>query len=411
MTSELARRIAITIGALLIFRLSLHIPLPGLAPPVSQDYLREHASFLVRVLSGPNLTPIGVLVLTPYISAAIIIQLVAMVWRRFGSLERSGEAGRRMIARYTLILALLLATFQAFGVASSLQNIHGAVDNPGGWFVLSATASMVGGVFFLIWLSELITRHGIGNGLALIISVVILVSLPHEIAVIMELVRQGALSANVALFHAMFWVVLVALMVFVESARRNVRIEFAERKVGERVFPAQSAVLPIKINSAGLLVPVTVAPWFWSLPLTFAAVIFGNGPLLHAAYNHMVFGNPAHLVVSAVAIFILAFVYTSYVLDPERVAEQLGKRGGTIPGVEPGEPTADHLDRVASLTTVIGAVYLTALSLIPEVFLAVGHELPYKIGGGSVLIVVCTILDIQKQVRDVSLTGKGGGHR
>lgn len=412
MTKELARRIAFTIGALLIFRLALHIPLPGLTPPISEEVLRQPSSFLTRLLSGPNLTPIGVLVLTPYISAAVIIRLISMVWGRLGSLERSGEVGRRRIARYTLILTLLFTVAQAFGVAASLSAIRGMVEDPDGWFLLSATASMVGGVFFLIWLSELITRYGIGNELALILSVGVLISLPQEIAGTLELMRQGVVSANVVLFHAVFWVTVVALMVFVESARRNVRIEFAERKVGERVLPAQSAVLPIKINSAGLLVPVTTSAWVWLLPLAFAGVIFGeNAPWLVAAYQHMGIGRPAHLIIASVAIFVLVFVYASHVLDPERAADFLSKRGGAIPGVEPGEPTADYLDRVASLTTVIGAVYLTALSLIPEAFWVFGHDLPYKISGGSVLIVVCTILDIQKQVRDISLTKKGGGRR
>jgi preprotein translocase subunit SecY len=224
--------------------------------------------------------------------------------------------------------------------------------------------------------------------------------------------RQGALSANVVLFHTVLWMAVVALIVFVESARRNVRIQFAERKVGQRVLPAQSAVLPIKINSAGLLVPVTVAPWFWTLPLAFAALFFGNqGPLFLAAYNLMAFGTPAHLIIGAIAIFILVFVYTSYVLDPERVAESLSKRGGVIPGVEPGEPSADYLDRVVSLTTVVGAVYLTAVALFQEALWAYSHVMVYNISGGSALIVVCTILDIKKQVRDVSLTNNGDERR
>jgi preprotein translocase subunit SecY len=401
MTSELARRIAITIGALLVFLMSRHIPLPGLAPPIS--------------FGGPNLMPISALFLTPYISAAVIVRLVSMVWRRLASLERSGEVGRRRIARYTLILTLLLAISQAFGVASGLQGVRGIVNDPDGWFVLSATTSMVGSVFFLIWLSELITLHGIGNGLALMLSVGILGALPGDVADVIQALRMGAVSPNVVLFHAVLWVAIVALIVFVESARRNVKIEFAQRKVGERVFPAQSAVLPIKINSAGLLVPVTVAPWLWSLPLAFAGLIFGNTWWV-AAHNYMAFGTPAHLIIGSVAILILVFVYTAYVLDPERTAESLGKRGGAIPGVEPGEATADYLDRVASLTTLIGAVYLLAVSLIPEAFVAYANTsllhsnilLPYNMSGGSVLIVVCTILDIKKQVRDVSLTDNGG---
>jgi len=398
MNLELVRRIAITIGALLIFRLGSQIPVPGISAQAG-----------VLSSGAVNRLSIFALGLIPYLSAAIIIQLISVVWGRLSSLERSGEAGRRKIARYTLIATLLLATFQAYGIASAMQEISGLVTDPDGWFLLPAIASMVGGVFFLIWLSEQITRHGIGNGIALVVSVGILVLLPADVASVIEVMRRGIVSGDLVLFHVIFWVALVALMVFVENARRNIRVEFAERKVGSRLLPARSAVLPIKLNSAGVLVPVTVAPWFWSLPLAFAALIFGaKEPWLAAAYEHIAFAKPAHLIIGSIAIFILAFIYTSYVLDPEHAVDSLGKRGGTIPGAAPGEPTADYLDRVVSLTTVVGAVYLVAVSLIPEVFVASGHMLPYKISGGSALIVVCTILDIRKQVRDVSLTNPGG---
>jgi preprotein translocase subunit SecY len=398
MNLELARRVAITIGALLIFRLGSHIPVPAAWPSVGQ-------------LSSGALNRISIfaLVLVPYLSAAIIIQLISMVWGRLSSLERSGEAGRRRIARYTLILTFVLASFQAFGIASAMRDIPGLVDPSDSLFVVTATASMVGGVFFLIWLCELITVHGIGNGIALVLSVSFLAALPADVASVIEVARQGMVSANLVLFHAVFWVAAVALMVLVEGARRNVRVEFAERRVGSRLLPTRSAVLPIKLNSAGFLIPVTVAPWLWSLPLAFAAFIFGaKEPWLAAAYDHMGFGKPAHLIIGSIAIFVLVFIYTSYVLDPEHAADSLGKQGGTIPGVAPGEATAEHLDRLVSLTTVNGALYLVAVSLIPEVFVAYGDMLPYKISGGSALIVVCTILDIRKQVRDVSLTNPGG---
>ena len=211
------------------------------------------------------------------------------------------------------------------------------------------------------------------------------------------------------LFHVVFWVAFVALIVRVESARRNIPLEFAARQLGKRWLPRRNAVLPIKLNSAGLLIPVTVAPWLWSLPLAIGAFVLGaRQPWLVAAYEHLRFGQPAHLVLGAVAVFVLVFIYTSYVLDPEQAAATLQEQGGAIPGVAPGEATADHLDRTVSLTTVLGAAYLASVSLIPELFTAWGDMLPYKISGGSALIVVCTILDIRTQVRDVSLTNPGG---
>jgi len=398
MTQELARRIAFTIGALLIFHLGSHIPVPGIS---ANGPLSSSAFLRLSILS---------LNLVPYLSAAIIIQLLSMVWGRLSSLERSGEKGRTRIA-HTLILTLPVAGFQAFGVASAMARIPSLVANPDGWFLLSVTTSMVGGVFFLIWLAELITRHGIGNGLALLLCVPVLVSLPADLANVLVAMRQGAVSLNLALLHAIFWVVLIATMVCIEGARRNVLVEFAGRKAAGRMFSAQRSILPIKLNSAGFLIPATVMPWVLTLPLYLAVQIFGDAPGLLTAYKQLQFGQPAHLIVGTVVLFILVFVYTAYVLDPERIAEQLGKRGGAIPGVEAGEPTADCLDRVVSLTTLIGAVYLLAVWLVPETFAAFGGMLPYKFSGGSALIVVCTMLDLQKQVRDVSLTNPGGERR
>src|SRR5882757_1118112 len=397
MTQELARRIVLTIGALLIFRLGCYVPLAG-------------TSMQTGLISSGSVTRISIFSLSiiPYLTAAIIIQLVSVVWGRLSALERSGEAGRRRIIGYTLILTLLLAAFQAFGIASALQNIRGFVVEPGSWFLLSTTVTMVGGVFFLVWLSEQITRHGVGNGLALILSVGIVVSFPGELAIALELLRQGAVSSNLVLFNAVLWIALVALIVLVETARRNVPVQYVARQVGKRLFAPRSSVLPLKLNSAGFLIPTVVAPWVLYLPLAGASFLFGERPWLAAAYAHIRFGQPVHVILGSTAIFALAFIYTARVLDPEQAAEALQAQGGAIQGVAPGEATADHLDRIASLTTVVGAVYLVAVSLIPEGLLAGGIALPYKIGGGSVLIVVCTILDLKKQVRDLWFTNRGG---
>jgi preprotein translocase subunit SecY len=395
MSFELARRIAVTLGALLIFRLGSQIPLAGISIP--------------GPLSSAQVGRISIFALSliPYLSAAIIIQLVSVVWARLSSLERSGEAGRRRIARFTLILTLLLAAFQAFGIASAVQNIPGLVTEPGSWFLLSATASLVGGVFFLVWLSEQMTRRGLGNGLALILFVGIVVSLPGEIVAALELLRQGAVSGNLLLFTALLWVALIALIVLAEGARRNVPVRYAARKVGQRLLPPRASMLPIKLNSAGFMIPATVTPWIFYLPLAFATFVFGQTPWLATAFEHIQFARPAHMILGSIAVFALVFIYTAYVLDPERAAVVLRERGGAIPDVASGEPTADYLDRVVSLTTVVGAVYLVAVFLIPEALVAYG-KLPVFFGGGSALIVVCTILDIQTQVRGYSLTGPGG---
>ncbi|MCK1733622.1 preprotein translocase subunit SecY [Bradyrhizobium sp. 138] len=403
MSRELARRIALTIGALLLFRLGTQIPIPGL-----------DASRLASLPSFNDRLSLFSLGLIPYLTAAIFVRLLSVVWRGLSSLERSGEDGRRKVARATLGLTLALAAFQAYGIASTLISFPELVRTPDGWFVVTATASMVGGVFLLVWLSEQITHYGIGNGLALILSVGMLVSLPRDVAGIANVVRSGAVSGNLVIIHAVLWVVTIAVIVLVEGARRNVRVEFGAREVGARQLPARDAILPIKLNSAGFLIPVTVAPWIFFLPLALAGfVLGGDHPLVNAAYRHFQLGQPVHMILVSIAVFLLAFVYTAHVVDPEHTAKSLAQRGGRIPGVAPGEATADYLDRVVSLTTVVGAVYLTALQLIPEVFDLYGIGLPYSmvVDGGAALIVVCTILDLQTQVREVSLTNPGGVRR
>ena len=403
MNRELARRIAFTIGALLLFRLGTQIPIAG----VSTSSLLPTSALIARL----SLFALG---LVPYLTAAIFVRLLSVVWPGVSSLERSGESGRRKIARATLGLTLVLAAFQAYGIASALTSIPGLVRSPDGWFVAAATASMVGGVFVLVWLSEQITRHGIGNGLALILSAGVLVSIPQDVSGIVGLVQSGAISGYLVLGHAVFWIVTVAVIVLFEGARRNIPVTFGARRVGTRYLPARNAVLPIKLNSAGFLIPVTVAPWIFFLPLTFAGLVLGGDhPAVAAVYGHLQMGQPVHLMLVSIAVFVLAFVYTAYVVDPEYTAKCLAARDGAIPGVARGEATADYLDRVVSLTTVVGAVYLTALQVIPEVFDLYGIGLPYSmvINGGAVLVVVCTALDIKAQVRDVSLTNPGGVRR
>ena len=270
------------------------------------------------------------------------------------AIERSGEAGRRRIAGYTLMLTLLIGGFQAFGLASALQNIGSLVPEPGAWFVLSATASMLGGVFFVVWLSEQITRHGIGNGLALILSVGIVASIPGEVANMLELVRQGAVSANAMLLYAILWAALVPSSCWSRTRGEMCRCNMPHGRREARLLAARASMLPIKLNNAGFLIPLTVAPWIFFLPLALATLVFGQTPWLRAAYAHMEFGQTAHVILGAIAVFVLAFIYTAYVLDPERAAETLREQGGSIPDVAPGDADrrpsrsrgdTDHHDR------------------------------------------------------------------
>jgi preprotein translocase subunit SecY len=398
MNSELARRIVFTLGALLVYRLGTYIPLAGVHVPPDQ---------LIRLYSVSQFSIFSLQIL-PYLTAAILIQLVSMVSSRLGALPRSGEAGRRKIARYTIGLALLLTALQAYGVASGLQTIPGFVSEPGGWFLLSATVTLTGGTVFLIWLSEQITARGIGNGLALILFANVATSTPRAVASLLELGREGALSNGALLLIPILWVALVGVVVFVELARRRVPVEFAARNLGGRLLPARSTHLPLKLNAAGLM-PTVVGSWLYVLPLIFASLVFGpNSPWLVAVYQQIAPGHLGHMILSSVAIILLAFVYTSFVVDPEYAADSLKQHGGAIPGVEPGEPTAAHLDRIVSYATCIGAVYLAAVFLVPE--LLSYSQAPFYLGGASVLVVVCTVLDIETQVRGLTLTRPGGAY-
>jgi preprotein translocase subunit SecY len=291
MKSELARRIVFTLGALLIYRLGTHIPLPGISSSGDRFVGVAGARFSIFALW-----------ILPYLSAAIMIQLVSMVSSRLGALSGSGEAGRRKIARYTLGLAMLLTAFQAFGVAGSLQGIPNFVSEPGAFFLLSTTLTLTGGTMFLVWLSEQITERGIGNGLALMLFAGVVTKTPQEVASVLELTRQGALSVERAWLLAVFWVALVGLVVFVELSRRRVPVEFAARTLGERLIPAQSSYLSIKLNSSGVI-PSVVGPWFYLLPLSIAGFAFGwTSPWLVATYTQMAPGHIGHMILASVAI-------------------------------------------------------------------------------------------------------------
>jgi preprotein translocase subunit SecY len=393
MTSELARRIAFTLGALLIYRLGSHIPLPG---------VNYSDPGLNRSFAPVSIFSIGIL---PYLTAAILIQLVSMVSSRLG-VARDSEAGRRKIARYTLALAALLAAFQSYGIATGLEAAGHVVGYPGLLFRLSTAVTLTGGAIFLIWLSQQITARGIGNGIAMILFAGVAVAMPRAVAAMLVLVRQGVLSPERVTFLFVLWVALVGLAVFVELARRRVPVEFAARNLGDRLVPAQSSHLPFKLNNAGLL-PTVVVPWLFSLLLLAGLLLAQIAPELTAVFGQFQLGHLGWPLLYSVAIVIFAFIYTAFVVDPERAAVSLNKLGGAIPGVAPGEPTAEHLDRVVSYTTCVGALYLAAIFLIPELLVSYS-QVPFYLGGASVLIVVCAVLDIERQVRGLTLTRPGG---
>jgi preprotein translocase subunit SecY len=402
MTPELAKRIAFTLGALLVYRLGTYIPVPGIDPQALGQILNDHRGALT--LRRLSLFSLG---LTPYFSAAIIIQLLSLISSRFNALARRGEAGRRKISRYTLGLAIALAVVQALGIAQALAGIPGIVGNAGGLFVISTTFTFAAGAIFLVWLSEQITLRGLGNGLALILCVGIVMDFAAETAATIELSRSGLLSGGSLFALIVLTVCFVAGVVFVERGRRRIPLEFAARQVGDRSVPPQHSLLALKLNNAGLM-PAIVAPWFFYLPLTVAGLVVGSQEgWLGAVLKHMQAGQPGHMIYLLVTVVILALVYTAFVVDPEYASDSLQRVGAAIPGIEPGEATTNYLDQVVAYTTFAGAAYLVAVLLIPEALIAYA-KVPYYFAGGSVLIVVCAVLDIEAQVRGRSLTGRRG---
>jgi preprotein translocase subunit SecY len=411
MTSELGRRIWFTIGALLVYRLGTYIPLPGIDQAALTQLFRSQAGGLLGqadLFSGGAVGRLAVfaLGLMPYLSAAILLQLVSIVVPGLAALPNSGERGRRRLENCTLGLTLALAALQAFGMAVALESIPNFVAEPGLVFRLTTMLSLIGGTMFLVWLSGQITARGIGNGLALIFFVGVVAELPSAIAATLELGRQGAFSTNLILGVLALAVTLTGLIVFMELARRRLPVEYPRRQVGMRTIEGRSH-LPVKLNAAGVI-PAIVASWLLAQALAISNLAAGQDPgWWHAIADQIGPGRPLQMIVYALAIVLCALLYTAFVLSPERIAADLDKRGGVVPGVVPGEATAEHVDTAISRTAMLGAVYLALVCLIPEMLIAYAH-LPFYLGGTALLVVVCTMLDLDAQLKNGAHIRLGG---
>jgi preprotein translocase subunit SecY len=395
----LASRIWFTLGALVIYRLGVYIPLPGIDPAVWAQIFRSPAGGAVR---GLGIFSLGIM---PYVTAAIILQLMTFFCPALKRRRQEGERGRQIIDRYTLYVTLGLTATQAYGVAVGLEGIRLLVSDPGLLFRVSAMLTLTAGTMLLVWLSKQITARGIGNGIALIILSGILSSiapeLPGLIAGMRELWRSGWLSPGILLAFLLVTVGVAVLVVAVERARRCLPVRFAERQAGTRMIPSRSADLVLKLNPAGIM-PAILASWLASIvavTLSLATLFTGQA---HDAAKGLTFGlgygTPLHLLVSAAIILFFAFVYTAFVCDPEDMAEKLEKNGGTLPEIASGEATAAHLDLVVSRTAAIGATYLSLLILLPEILIRY-WALPLSFPSTLLLVLVCAILDIEAQVR------------
>jgi preprotein translocase subunit SecY len=334
----------------------------------------------------------------PYISASIIIQLMTTVSPTLEQLKKEGEAGRKLMNQYTRYLTVVLAAFQAYGIAVGLESAGQAVADPGLMFRISTVITLTGGTVFLMWLGEQVTSRGIGNGISLIILSGIVAELPSAIANMLELGRQGALSTGLILVVIVMAVGVIAFIVFMERAQRRLLIQYPKRQVGNRMFEGQSSHLPLKLNTSGVIPPI-FASSLLLLPTTVANFNAGQLPdWMSAVTTQLSHGRPLFLVLYVGLIIFFAFFYTAVVFNPTETAENLKKHGGFIPGIRPGERTAEYIDYVLSRITVVGAAYLALVCLIPEILISYA-AVPFYFGGTSLLIVVSVTMDTVAQIQ------------
>ncbi|TVR06321.1 MAG: preprotein translocase subunit SecY [Salinarimonadaceae bacterium] len=400
---ELKKRIWFTLGALIIYRLGTYIPLPGIDPEALRQSFQAASGGILgmfNMFSGGAVERMAIFALNimPYISAAIIMQLMTAVSPTLEQLKKEGESGRKVINQYTRYLTLVLATFQSWGIAVGLQSGGGIVVNPGGFFVITTVITLTGGTMFLMWLGEQITARGIGNGISLIIFAGIVAQLPAATVGLLELGRQGAISTAFIIFVIVMAMGIIYFCVFMERAQRRLLINYPKRQVGNRMYDGQTSFLPLKLNTAGVIPPI-FASSLLLLPTTvasFAAAGGGDG-IMSTIAIYLGHGRPLFMMLYAGLIIFFAFFYTAIVFNPNETADNLKKHGGFIPGIRPGERTADYIDYVLTRVTVIGAAYLTVVCLIPE-FLISYASLPFYLGGTSLLIVVTVTMDTVAQV-------------
>src|ERR1700754_4558089 len=400
---ELKKRIWFTLGALLVYRFGTYIPLPGIDPAAWERIFNTQAGGILgmfNMFAGGGISRMAIFALNimPYISASIIIQLMTTVSPTLEALKKEGEQGRKVINQYTRYLTVVLAVFQAYAIAIGLEGAGNVVSDPGWFFRIATVISLTGGTMFLMWLGEQITARGIGNGISLIIMAGIVAELPSAIAGTLELGRQGALSTALILTVLLMALFVTGFIVFMERAQRRLLIQYPKRQVGNRMFEGQSSHLPLKLNTSGVIPPI-FASSLLLLPTTVGSFNAGKGPewlnILTTLLGH---GRPLFLILYIALIVFFAFFYTAIVFNPTETADNLKKHGGFIPGIRPGERTAEHIDYVLSRITVVGAGYLAVICLLPELLVSYA-SVPFYFGGTSLLIVVSVTMDTVAQVQ------------
>jgi len=402
--SELKSRLLFLLGALIIFRLGAHIPVPGIDPLELKKLFDSQSGGILgmfNMFSGGALSRFTVFALgiMPYISASIIMTLLTSMNTRLKDLKKEGQAGQRVITSYTRQATVVLATFQALGISVALESQPLLVLDPGLIFRLTAMVTLVSGTMFLVWLGEQITERGIGNGISMIIMAGIVAGLPSALGNTLELTRTGAFSIPLVFFLIAAVVLVTALVVYVERGQRRITINYAKRQVGNKMYGGQSSHLPLKINQAGvipaifassvILFPATIAGWFGSNQNMYWLKD------LSAAISP---GQPIYILLFATAIIFFAYFYTAITFDPNETADNLKKSGAFVPGIRPGEKTARYIDTIMGRLTLIGAIYIASVCLVPE-FLILKFNTPFYFGGTSLLIIVVVTMDFMTQVQ------------
>ena len=406
--TELHKRLWFTLGALIVYRMGCYIVMPGIDIGAFTAAFQGPSKGILgmfNMFSGGAVQRMAVFSLNvmPYISASIIVQLLGTVYPPWEKLRKEGgEAGRKTLNQYTRYLTVVLALFQSFGIAMGLQASQGIVDNPGLFFTVSTVATLTGGTLFLMWLGEQITSRGIGNGISLIIFAGIVSVFPRYIVQAISLARTGALSGGALILVLALVIGVTVAIVFMERSQRRLLVQYPKRQVGNRMFGGDTSFLPLKINTSGVIPPI-----FASSLLLLPATVMGfaataNLPpylqWLPGAVAQLTHGRPLFMVLYGALIVFFCFFYTSVVFNPEDTAENLRKYGGFMPGIRPGRRTAEYLDFVLTRLTVIGAAYIALVCLLPEALMGF-YNLPFYLGGTSVLIVVSVTMDTVTQIQ------------
>ncbi|MBT4940527.1 MAG: preprotein translocase subunit SecY [Rhodospirillaceae bacterium] len=405
--TELKKRLWFTLGALIVYRLGTYIPLPGIDPTILQDIFRQQAGGILgmfNMFAGGALGRMTIFALNimPYISAAIIMQLMTSISPSMAALKKEGAQGQKKINQYTRYLTVLIAAAQAYGISVGIEGMRGslgsAVMDPGAFFRFTAVITLVGGTMFLMWLGEQITARGVCNGISLIIFAGIVAELPSALAGTLELGRTGALSSGIIIAILIMAVLVIYGIVFVERAQRRLVVQYPKRQQGNKMYGGENSHLPLKINTSGVI-PLIFASSLLLMPTTVISFMAGSGPeWLTTVTALMGRGQPTYLIIYSTLIAFFAFFYTAVVFNPEETADNLKKHGGFIPGIRPGTNTANYLEYVTTRLTVVGSAYLVAVALLPELLIS-QYSVPFFFGGTSLLIVVTVTMDTVAQVQ------------